>query len=134
MSQLEPKIKAFKERMQSGELKADKAKIVWFVQTHGWATVHDMREVMGIRHQTLTSALSHLEDEGVVFKDGQIEQGKDDRLYTIWKFEPDAEIQKFNAKRILEKKFNAWQEQGLRRFKDLMHQGLVRELTSPTMF
>ena len=134
MSQLEPKIKAFKERMQSGELKADKSKVVWFVQTYGWATVHDMREVMHIRHQTLTSALSHLEDEGVIFKDGQIEQGEDSRSYTIWKFEPDPEIQRFNAKRILEKKFNAWQEQGLRRFKDLMHQGLVRELTSPTMF
>jgi len=134
MSQLEPKIKAFKERMQSGELKADKAKIVWFVQTYGWSTVHDMREVMGIRHQTLTSALSHLEDDGVVFKDGQIEQGKDDRLYTIWKYEADPHLQKANANLVLNRKYEAWKKQGLNKFENLMDPGLKRAILEPTMF
>jgi len=130
----EPKIKAFIERINSGELSSDKEKILRFIETFSWATVHDMREVMGIRHQTLTSALSHLEDEGIVYKDGQVDQGEKERAYTVWRYESDLENQKANAHLVKSRKFIAWQDQGLKRFKDLMHEGLIRELTSPSMF
>ena len=129
-----PKIQAYLERINSGELSSTKEKTLRFIETFSWATVHDMRVVMNIAHQTLTSALSHLEDEGIVYKSGEIIQGKQKRAYSIWKYESDPIQQEINAKRVLNRKFNNWKISGLDRFKDLMHLGLKNQLTDPTIF
>jgi DNA-binding transcriptional ArsR family regulator len=133
-SEYAPKIQAYLERINSGELSSTKEKTLRFIDTFTWATVHDMRVAMDIAHQTLTSALSHLEDEGIVYKSGEVIQGKQNRAYSVWKYESDPIQQGINAKRVLNRKFNIWKTSGLDRFQDLMHQGLINQLTNPTMF
>ena len=99
----------FKSRAKSEDNapKTNKQLLVRLLQDRS-RTTEELRQ--HIAHQTLTAALSQLEAQGLIYKNGRIKVGK--RYFTLWTYEPNEEVQKQRSKMIAHDKYHAWVRQG----------------------
>lgn len=134
MKQTDPKIKAFIEVLHTGKLKSTKHIVVKLLDMSDGCTIHFMRELLAIPHQTLTSAISHLEDEGIIYKSGQKEEVQNNRSYSIYKYEPDPVKQHENKIKVKKTKFERWKNKGIEEYLDLMDPVLRRAINQTSLF
>jgi hypothetical protein len=103
-----PKLKAYLQQIESGNLKNRRTQIINLLLQHP-CTLKDFRGKLDIQHQSLTSALSVLCDEGLVMmKEGQ------DPKYSIFYVITDGELQEKIAKQRYELKKEAFFKQGVK--------------------
>ena len=67
---MKPKVEALLQQIISGNFKNTNVRVLHYVKQNGMSTIDDLRQDLNIAHQTLTSAVSHLEDLGVLYKMG----------------------------------------------------------------
>lgn len=85
---------SLEQQINSGTLQTNTAIVLDHVRNNRNCNVHSMRkELKFMTHQTLTSRISDLEDEGWIYASGQIkvhcDDGKD-RTYTTYRYEPNS--------------------------------------------
>ena len=125
-----PKIKAYLNEIRTGKLTSNKTRVLQFIIYANGSDVETMRSKLNIAHQTLTSALSHLEDEGIIYKAGTTSEGN----YTVYKYEHIEELQRKNAQNTHIAKFEAWKKRGFESFPDLMSKELRNQLKQLSLF
>lgn len=104
--------------MEAGQLKSAQVKVLSHIKAHPGADLWEIRETTGISHQTATSALSSLMDEGLVKCTG--ERFRNDAHYSILHFvEDEAERPSIARERRFEK-FLQWRTRGITDFSDIL--------------
>jgi DNA-binding MarR family transcriptional regulator len=103
------KIQAFKDQVNSGQLQNNKIKIYNLIKEQP-STIVRLRDITNIPHQTLTGALSGLEELGWVYRLGDVDVNK--RSYTLYAAETDIEKAKNNAIIVHKHKFLEWMYRG----------------------
>ena len=93
---------SLEQQINSGTLQSNTAIVLDYIRNNRNCNVHTMRKVLNtMSHQTLTSRISDLEDEGWIYPSGQIKvscaDGKD-RIYTTYRYEP-LPAERFNRSR-----------------------------------
>lgn len=126
MKNHEPKIKAYIEQIESGKILNNEQKIIKFLRERGGSDIETMRSLLFMKHQTLTSRLSVLEDYGVVYNAGTCKGGK----YTFYKFEPNELNRESNRQERQKKAFNNWVKKGLTQFQNRLTISALDELKS----
>lgn len=121
-----PKIKALLNQISSGKLQSDRAKILNHIINRGESNAIHMKSLLNMDKQTLTARICGLEDLGVIYKSGTINDGS----HSVYKYEPDTEKQKLNAtKRELEK-LEKWLKLGRTKFTHLMNEDTINFLNT----
>ena len=106
---MKAKVKTWLFNLQSGNLKTKNEKIlnaIWkYTDERGGISTKRLRDISGYPHQTLTSVLSLLHDEGIIKVVGQVKDTKTESFYSVYQF---AEPKERNEISIMSKreKFN----------------------------
>ena len=116
-----PKIKNLLNQIATGKIRTNEAKILNFIIERNGSNLIHMRSLLNIPHQTLTSRLSSLEDYGIIYKGGIINNGK----HSQWLFEPNEEKQRLNALSREKRMFNAWKKQGILKYDKFMNSEMI---------
>lgn len=103
------KIEAFKDQIDSGKMQTNKIKIYNLIKQEP-STIAKLREVTGMPHQTLTGALSSLEDMGWIYRTDEVKVKN--RTYTLYAAETNIERAKRNALIVESQKFLDWMHRG----------------------
>ena len=110
----------------TGELKNKTMIVLNFIIEHPNTNIHVIRKELRLPHQTVTSSLSVLMDEGVVEAVSQIEIN--DLIYSVLLYTNDpVKINKLKLQREREK-LVIWAKRGLKDFSDHMDLFLKNEL------
>jgi hypothetical protein len=74
---LKPKVKNWIDLLRKGIVETNITRVLYQVHKHtkqsGFTNVNDLRSELNIAHQTLTSVLSHVQDEGLIDMYGELE-------------------------------------------------------------
>lgn len=105
------KHEAFHEQLRSGKILNNSIKIYNTLMASP-KTIHDMRTDLNIAHQSLTAALSHLEDTGWVYKDSTT--SINGNSFTIYKAETDPNQARIRAINVEAFKKSEWIRRGIR--------------------
>jgi hypothetical protein len=130
----EAKIENWLKNIENGYLKSKQTIILDFIINNPNTTIHDIRTKCGISHQTTTSAVSIMLDEGVVRFNGTIKLRKQDDAedegdtYSMLLFVSDREERKAVKKKRIYEKFVAWAKQGVSHYKDFISPQFFFEL------
>lgn len=109
---MKAKIKQYLTNLNSGMLESNTMQILNYIKHNPECTLLNMRLNTFIQHQTLTSAISNLMDEGIIYITGQ--SIIDNKHYSRFKFESDpAEIIK-NRQRRERERIESWIKKGLK--------------------
>jgi DNA-binding MarR family transcriptional regulator len=103
------KIEAFKDQINSGQMQTNKIKIYNLIKEQP-STISRLRDISNIPHQTLTGALSGLEELGWVYRLDDVKVKN--RTYTLYAAETDLEKAKRNALLVEREKFLDWMYRG----------------------
>jgi len=99
-----PKIRALLKQIESGKLKSDKAKLLYFIINNPDRNTEHIKSLSFMKWQTATARLSDLQDMGVIF----VSNGEE--RFSKWRYEPDTEKQKIHAKNRRYKKYMQWKK------------------------
>lgn len=116
------KIEAYVKAIKSGEMKS-KLQEIYNLLCKQPLTTEQLRD-MGYKHQSLTAALSRLEDLGVIYKSALVQGRK--RRFSLWKVETDALKIVQRREAIEDLKFKAWVKQGEKNGYFLQWQGKMQ--------
>jgi phage pi2 protein 07 len=116
---MKAKTKTLLRNIENGHIKSSLSKVLFAIKSqkiNHWST-YGLRERLQISHQTLTSALSNLCDEGLIKESGQVTYGEN--TYSKWEFvEDEIERAKLQHER-LHGKYILWLESA-KKFQDFM--------------
>ena len=108
MLQIPAKIDAYLNNKLSGKEKTIQFQIYMKLKERPMST--DQLRNYGMPHQSITSALSQLETEGLIYKDS-IVQSKD-KKYTLWKCSVNEEECILNREKIHIRNYQRWVRTG----------------------
>jgi hypothetical protein len=103
------KIEAFKNQLNSGKMQTNKIKIYNLIKEQP-STISRLRDITNMPHQTLTGALSGLEELGWVYILDDVEVNN--RSYSLYAAETNLEKAKENALIVEKHKFLQWMYRG----------------------
>ena len=108
------------EQLRTGAIKSNIVRVLRYIQDSGIAgtSIYEMRDALGMSHQTLTATISQIADEGLVFEAGQFQRGTS--WYTIYMYVTNENARKEIARKRKQEKFRQWIERGLSEYDDLM--------------
>ena len=121
---MEPKIKNLLNQIATGQIKTNEAKILNFIIENKGAHINGMRFGLNMQHQTLTARLSVLEDFGILYKSGTINNGN----HSVWSYEPDEKKQAENSMKRQRQLFNIWRKQGILKYDKFMNAEMIEFL------
>ncbi|KKQ95354.1 MAG: hypothetical protein UT21_C0006G0026 [Candidatus Woesebacteria bacterium GW2011_GWA1_39_11b] len=123
---MKAKTKTYLEQIKSGKLKSYTARILNFIITHPGTNIAEMKNMLDIRHQTLTPCLNGLMDDGVVAGSGQIkiEGSYCSKLHYV----EDESSRVYIAKKRRNDKFLLWLNRGLDEFEENFDPFFIQEL------
>ena len=121
---MEPKIKNLLNQIATGQIKTNEAKILNFIIQRNGGNLIDMRSLIPMQHQTLTSRISVLEDFGILYKSGTINNGN----HSVWSYEPDEQKQSENSMKRQRQMFNIWRKQGILKYDKFMNAEMIEFL------
>lgn len=111
MKSSKAKLDAFHEQIRSGAMVTNSLKVYHEIRKSP-KTLSDLRKTMNMPHQSLTSAISHLEDMGWLVKKGTRRIDRD--TFTIYEAVTDYAQAEQNAKAMERHKFNEWIKRGIK--------------------
>ena len=113
---------SLEQQIASGKLITNTALVLEYVKTNPDANVYDMRiDLNKLTHQTLTSRVSDLEDEGWLYVSGQTKiscADGTDRTYTTYRYESNPDERQKLAKARAYKKYKRLKERILSEFNE----------------
>lgn len=127
---MKPKVKNWITQLENGSIKSNTLKILQRVHYHtfkgkGFTNVHELREELSISHQTLTSILSIIQDEGVI-------KTYDEIIIKNSFFQKISFANKHEFLDLMinrqQKKYLQWLKRGKNDFIDLMPQSIANEI------
>lgn len=119
----EPKIKAYINQIESGQLKTKQHHILKFLMNRENSNIVHMRAILNMPHQSLTGSLSLLCDYGVVSM-----SHADGDEFSTFKFEPNEAKREQNREHRERIAFLRWMKQGAGRFAKFMDDEFVQTL------
>jgi predicted transcriptional regulator len=110
MKSSKAKLDTFHEQIRSGKLVSNNLKVYNEIAKKP-QTIHELRKVLDMPHQSLTSAISHLEDIGWLIKKGT--EKVERNTFTIYQAVMDYKQAEINAEAMERHKFNEWLRRGI---------------------
>ena len=125
---MKAKVETWLEQIRTGAIKSNIVRVLKHIQDAGihGTSIYDMREKLGMTHQSLTAVVSMLADEGLLFEAGVFQVKTS--WYTIYVFVSNEDARKEIARKRKEEKFNQWLQRGIEEYKDFMSPQLLLEL------
>jgi hypothetical protein len=114
--------------LESGNLENYTIKVLKHINDNPFTDIETMRNNLKIAHQTLTSRISDLMDEGLVEVVGD-KSGSKGINYSLFKFVEGTFRQNQVKENRLKAKYISWVNRGVREYKDIMPSTLVMELS-----
>lgn len=138
MKTTKAKMKTYHNQLVSGNIKNNMLKVLHFIKKHSesnevyyYNDILTMKAFLKMSHQTLTSAISHLEDCGMVkiVDQKQYPEIKGSH-YSVYEYvKTEEERNELIEKRSAEK-YKAWIKRGMDEFREFMPSSLIFELTT----
>ena len=100
--------KTLLKQINSGNIKSAKAQILNFIIEKDGSNLIHLASLLFYKESTVAARLSELEDDGLIYVCGSINNGH----HSKWKFEPDVSKQKENALKRLKLKYKQWKAKG----------------------
>jgi DNA-binding transcriptional ArsR family regulator len=127
---MKAKVETWLEQIRIGAVKSNITRVLKYVQDSGIAgtSIYEMRDALGMSHQTLTATISQIADEGLVFEAGQFQINSS--WYTIYMYVANENARKEIAHKRKQEKFRQWIERGLSEYDDLMSVDTMKALKS----
>lgn len=116
---MKAKTKTLLRNIENGHIKSSLSKVLFAIKSqkiNHWSTF-GLRDMLKISHQTLTSALSNLCDEGLITESGTITYGEN--TYSKWMFIEDETERRQLANKRLRDKYILWL-QAAEKFQEFM--------------
>lgn len=125
---MKAKVETWLEQIRTGAIKSNLARVLKHIQDAGihGTSIYDMRETLGMSHQSLTATISQLADEGLLFEAGQFQVKTS--WYTIYVYVSNEDARKEIAQKRRHEKFMQWLERGLNEYNDLMNSETKKHL------
>lgn len=114
--------------MEKGDLQNYTIKVLRYIKDHPNTDIEEMRDNLKLPHQTISSRVSELMDEGLVEIIGE-RSSKEGNTYSLIRFVEGTFRQKQVREQRLRAKYQTWVNKGIREFKDIMPSQLLMELT-----
>jgi hypothetical protein len=131
---MKAKVKNWLKQLNNGIVIENTTKVIYQIHTQtlngiGYTTVYDLRNDLNIAHQTLTSILSMIQDEGIIKCIGEVEINKCHYSKLVY----SDKIERENLILIRRKeKLSQWIKRGKKEWLDLMPESLINELNNLT--
>jgi predicted transcriptional regulator len=109
--------------MESGKLLTNTVIVLNYIRNHQNTDIFDMRNKLNLPHQTLTSRISDLMDEGLVDVSGK--SNHKDLEYSTFFYVVCVENQKAAKEKRLREKYLLWLEKGYKEYIHLMSSPLA---------
>ena len=125
---MKAKVETWLEQIRTGAIKSNLVRVLKHIQDAGihGTSIYDMRETLGMSHQSLTATISQLADEGLLFEGGQFQVKTS--WYTIYIYVSNEDARKEIAQKRRQEKFMQWIERGLNEYSDMMMPELEQQL------
>jgi len=120
------KIDAWLKCVSSGNFKTAQVRVLNYIIDHPETTIHEIISTCKIKHQTVTSSLSLLMDEGGVEIVREVKIGKE--KYSVLRFVSDATKRHKLKQQRKGEKYVDWIARGLREYHDYISPQLRKEL------
>lgn len=114
--------------METGDLQNYTIKVLRFIKDNPNTDIERMRNELDLPHQTISSRVSELMDEGLVEISGERSNDKGNS-YSLVKFVEGTFRQNQVKEQRLRHKYMSWVNKGMREFKDVMPSQLLMELS-----
>lgn len=115
------------KQLNNGFLKSKTIIVLHYISKHPNTNLYAIRKSMPyMSHQTITSRISNLMDEGVIKITGDLEIN--DISYSIYLFVSDIEEQLYLKNQRAEEKFLSWVKQGLKEHIIFLSKSMTNEL------
>jgi len=125
---MKAKVETWLEQIRTGAIKSNIVRVLKHIQdagAHG-TSIYDMRDKLGMTHQSLTAVVSMLADEGLLFEAGVFQVKTS--WYTIYVYVSNAEARKEIAFKRKAEKFHQWLQRGCDEYLDFMSPQLRLEV------
>lgn len=125
---MKAKVETWLEQIRTGAIKSNIVRVLKHIQdagVHG-TSIYDMRETLGMTHQSLTAVVSMLADEGLLFEAGVFQVKTS--WYTIYVYVSNEESRKEIARKRKAEKYHQWLQRGVDEYLDLMSAQLRLEI------
>ena len=124
MKNTEAKITAWIQQIESGQTLANEAKIIKFMRGRQTSDIEEMKSLLNIKHQTLTSRVSNLEDLGILTKVGKCKMDK----FSEYQYVGDALKREFYSEQRKRTKCQKIISNLLTNYSDILRDATVAEL------
>jgi len=114
--------------MEKGDLQNYTIKVLRYIKDNPNTDIDKMRHELNLPHQTLSSRVSELMDEGLVEIVGD-RTSKESISYSLIRYVEGTFRQKQVKEQRLRSKYMAWVNKGIREYKDIMPSQLLMELS-----
>jgi len=118
------------KQLNEGFLKSKTIVVLDYISKHPHTNLYDLRIALSMSHQTITSRISNLMDEGVIKIIGCTTIK--DNEYSIYKFVPTETEQTLLKSQRAEEKFLNWVKQGLNDHSYFLSNSIRQELKAVT--
>lgn len=111
-----PKVSNWLNQIRLGKTKSNATKVIDYVYRKQWegTNVHELRNELGMAHQTLTGTLSSIMDEGLIIAVGEVTINGNTYSRLFIQVDPsDIARARYNRQR---EKFLDWCERGMKDF------------------
>jgi hypothetical protein len=126
---MKAKVKTWLAQLESGAIKSKTVKILNYIkrntEQNRFVSLVDMRENLGISHQSLTGILSTLCDEGLLFSESEIEYAG--KYYSQFLYVSNEQTRKELRAQRLQEKFTHWLNR-VDEFEELIPSYLIEQL------
>jgi hypothetical protein len=131
---MKAKVETWLEQIRTGAIKSNLVRVLKHIQDAGihGTSIYDMRETLGMSHQSLTATISQLADEGLLFEAGQFQVKTS--WYTIYIYVSNENARKEIAQKRRQEKFMQWLERGLNEYDDMMFPETKKHLENEKHF
>jgi len=109
--------------MESGELLTNTIRVLNHIKNNNHTDIYEMRKDLELPHQTLTSRISNLMDEGLIDISGK--SNHKDLEYSTFFYVVGAENQKIAKEKRLKEKYILWLEKGYKEYIPFMTSSLA---------
>jgi len=109
--------------MESGELLTNTIRVLNHIKKNNHTDIFEMRNDLKLPHQTLTSRISNLMDEGLIDISGK--SNHKDLEYSTFFYVVGAENQKLAKEKRLKEKYILWLEKGYKEYIPFMTSSLA---------
>lgn len=113
------KVQTWLNNVANGNIKTKTEKILKCIIDHsnyGGIDTSEMRDKLGISHQTLTAILSNLSDEGVILVVAMKHQDKTGNVYSVYKFVEDEDTRNLLKQYRIREKIITWLNKGIEEY------------------